>query len=56
MRLEPIPPRPELDRLIAEACARVAAMTPDELREIHAAQSESWVRGEMGWPQDCPYR
>ncbi len=56
MRLRPTPPRPELDRLIADARARVSTMTPCELREMHAAQSKSWVRGEIGWLKDCPYR
>ncbi len=56
MRLRPTLPRPELDRLIADAKARVAVMTPDELREMHAAQSASWVRGEMGGPKDYPCR
>jgi hypothetical protein len=38
--------RPSLSRLIEEARARVAAMSPEERAAMHAEQRESWVRGE----------
>lgn len=56
MRMKPIPPNPKLDRLISEARARYEAMTPAEREEQQAAQCASWVRGEIAWPTDCPYR
>ncbi len=56
MQMKPVPPNPELDRLIAESRARYDAMTPEQRKAQHDAQRESWVRGEMSWPKDCPYR
>ena len=57
MRLsEPAPPRPELERLIKEAVAKYKAMTLEEKEALHKAQGESYVRAELGWPKDCPYR
>jgi len=41
----------ELKNLLATARAKVAAMTDKELEEMHIAQRESFVRGEMGWPK-----
>ncbi len=56
MRSKTIKDRPELDALIAEAKRKLAAMTPEE-REAHFdAQKKSWVKAEMSWPRDCPYR
>lgn len=40
--------RPDLDKLLAEARAKVEAMTPEERAEMHEAQRRSWVRGELG--------
>jgi hypothetical protein len=40
--MKPMPPNPELDRLLAEAKAR-GPLTPAEI----AAQRRSWVVGEM---------
>ncbi len=56
MHMKPIVPRPELDRLLREAAAKVAAMTPEERERMHDEQRKSWVRAEMAWPRDCPYR
>lgn len=39
--------KPDLDKLLAEARAKVDAMTPKERAEMYEAQRESWVRGEM---------
>jgi hypothetical protein len=56
MQIKPSPPRPELDALIEEAKRKLAAMTLEE-REAHFdAQKKNWVRAEMSWPRDCPYR
>jgi hypothetical protein len=41
----------ELKKLVAEAQARFDAMTPEQQAEHREAQRQSWVRGEMGWPQ-----
>ena len=40
-----------LKKLLDQARAKVAAMTDKELEEMHIAQRESFVRGEMGWPK-----
>ena len=39
-----------------QAAAKVAAMTPEERERMHDEQRKSWVRAEMAWPRDCPYR
>ena len=41
---------PELQELLRRANAKVAAMTPAEKEAMLRAQRDSWVRGEMGWP------
>lgn len=43
--------RPELDKLLRESAAKVAAMTLAERKEMFDAQRESWVRAEMSWPK-----
>lgn len=40
--------RPALDDLLDKARSRVARMTTAEREEMHRAQRESWVRGNMG--------
>lgn len=42
-----------LAKLIEEANARVAAMSPEERAAMWQAQKESWVRGEMGFGSDA---
>lgn len=39
--------RPELVELLALAVAAYKAMTPEQRREMNAAQRKSWVIGEM---------
>lgn len=39
-----------LDQLIAEAKAKVDAMSPEELEAMRKAQCESYVRAELSWP------
>lgn len=41
-------PETELDRLLADAKAKLERMTPEEQAAMFAAQRESWVRGEAG--------
>lgn len=43
--------RNELDRLVAEAKEKVAAMTPEERDAMLEAQRKSYVRAEMSWPK-----
>lgn len=43
--------RTNLDELIEQSKARVAAMTDEERQAMYAAQRESYVRGEMSWPK-----
>lgn len=38
----------DLRELLAQAAAKVKAMTPMEYEQMMAAQRASWVRGEMG--------
>lgn len=40
----------ELERLLELAKIKVAAMSPEELAEVHRQQRESWVRAECGHP------
>ena len=56
MRFQPLKDRPETNRLIAEALAKYEAMAPDEKEAMHDAQRKGWVKAEMSWPRDCPYR
>lgn len=42
---------PDLEVLLVEARARVAAMTPEEREAMWEAQQESWVRAELLWPK-----
>jgi len=56
MRALPSEPNPELDALLAEARRQYEVMTPAEREAMHRQQRDSWVRAEMGWPKDCPYR
>jgi len=46
----------DLDKLLKIARERYEALTPVEKEMLHEKQRESYVRGEMGWPKDCPYR
>lgn len=45
-RSVPTPERPELTRLIADACAAFAKLTPEQQEAHRAEQRASWVRGE----------
>ena len=47
MQSKPLPPRPDLDRLLAASAERCRMMPPDELRAMLDAQRKSWVIGEM---------
>lgn len=42
---------PKLEALLKRAKETVDAMTPEEREAMLAAQRESWVRGELGWPK-----
>lgn len=44
---QPCPERPDLDRLVKEAIARFAALSPDQQREHRRTHRISWVVGEM---------
>lgn len=47
MRIPLSKPNLELDALLAKAKMLVDAMTPEQKRQMHAAQCKSWVIGEM---------
>lgn len=56
MRMKPLTVKPDLQKLLREAAAKVAAMSPDEREAMMDQQRKSYVRAEMSWPRDCPYR
>jgi hypothetical protein len=43
---------PELLELIRKAKEQVAAMSPEELREMIRVQGEGWARSEAQWAKD----
>jgi hypothetical protein len=47
VRMKPLSPNPELDRLLKESVAAVKAMTPAERGAMFKAQGESWARQDM---------
>lgn len=47
LRMKPLADRPELTELLAKSRAIYEAMTPEQKREMHRAQRESWVVGEL---------
>lgn len=56
MNVPSYPRNPEIERLLKEAVAKYNAMSEAEREAMHKAQCESYVRAEMNWPRDCPYR
>ena len=56
MQMKPTPENEKLNELLRESAAKVAAMTQEEREKMHEEQRKSWVRAEMAWPRDCPYR
>ena len=56
MKIRPTITDPKLILLLAEAVKNYEAMTPEQKEAVHDAQRKSWVRAEMDWPRDCPYR
>lgn len=47
MQSKPLATRPELLELLRKSAAAFDAMTPEQKRELRAAQRRSWVVGEM---------
>ena len=43
---------PELEKLLAAAKAKVAAMSPDEVKAMLRKQAEGWARSEAQWAKD----
>lgn len=57
------PPTPEqkaqaerLQKMIDEAAAKFASLSPEDQEEMLRRQRDGWVKAEMSWPRDCPYR
>ena len=46
-RIKPLPPNPELDRLLKESAKAVKAMTPEQREAMMQKQRESWSRQDM---------
>ena len=44
--------KPELESLLADAKAKVDAMTPEQREEMYRKQRDGWVRAEMQWAKD----
>lgn len=43
---------PELEKLLEQAKAKMAAMTPEEREAMLRKQAESWARSEAQWAKD----
>ena len=56
MLSKPIPLRPELAELLERAVEKFNAMTPEDQEAMRRKQREGYVKAEMSWPRDCPYR
>lgn len=56
MQIPTMPSNLELERMLKDAVEKYNAMTEAEREAMHKAQRESYVRAEMNWPRDCPYR
>lgn len=56
MLSKPIPIDPELVKLLQMAKDWWATATEAEKEEMLRKQREGYVRAEMAWPRDCPYR
>jgi hypothetical protein len=54
--MKPLPENTELTALLKKAAADFAAMTPDEQEAMLRMQREGYVRADLTWPRDCPYR
>ncbi len=57
------PPTPEqtaqaerLQKMIDAAAVKFAAMSPEDQEAMLRRQRDGWVKAEMSWPRDCPYR
>lgn len=56
MLSKPIPIDPELAKLLQKAKYWWATATEAEKEDMLRKQREGYVRAEMSWPRDCPYR
>ena len=54
--MKPLPENTELTALLKKSAADFAAMTPDEQEAMLRMQREGYVRADLTWPRDCPYR
>lgn len=52
----PCPTRPELLEAVRLSVEKFKALPQAEQDAMMEAQKKSWVRAEMEWPRDCPYR
>lgn len=56
MKIKPAPDRQELTAALAKSAAEFAAMSLDEQEAMLRRQRDGWIKAEMSWPRDCPYR
>lgn len=56
MQMTPLPPNPDLERKLVEAAAWMASAPYEQVEAMLRRQREGYVRAEMSWPKDCPYR
>jgi hypothetical protein len=50
-KCEAVPMTDDLKKLLAEAAAKVAAMTNEEREAMYAQQRNGWANAEMSWPK-----
>jgi hypothetical protein len=55
-RMKPLPARPELERLLKASVKAWLEMPPEDQEATLRRQRDGWVRAEMSWPNDCPYK
>lgn len=53
MMMKSLPGHPELAELLRKSVEAVKAMTPEQLREMHRQQAESFARAEAGFGSDA---
>lgn len=56
MKIDPGPKRPSLEELLKAAAKEWNSKSPEEKEAILKAQRDGYVRAEMSWPHDCPYK
>lgn len=56
MRMKPTPKNEKLEAMLQKAAEQVAAMTLEDIETMLRKQRDGYVRAELSWPRNCPYR